>query len=531
MVIDIMNVDKMVAVNNLKPVTSPLFFNSNGTPDPNGLFSYEIFGFPGSYERKNRPAYIQLDGYYLVPHVYKILISLNRKLSDLISGNAYFIFNKNTKSFEKVDGDVPGMGTGLDFLYEHWDEVVFAESESKKRSDRVDLVNSLKKEEAFMDKQYVIPAFLRDMSTAEMGTSEINGFYKKIIIAVNTINTMGKIGFTYNITRNSIQNTINEIYAYFTNLTRLKNGFLHKSVLSKNVDYCARTLITAPTYNADSWKDMPADYEHASVPLTQILSIFTLFIQAYIESWIENQIGSKTSLVIYDRLTKKVERKNLAPDWRDDYTREKIEKQIELFIHTPESRFYPVMIKFEDGSRKPFNFISGNQDVILEDGSVNDGDKIKNLRYLTWTDLFYIAADDVALDKHVIITRYPITNQNSEYFAGIKIRSTFKTCRMLVGNKIYNSYPVVDLSTPSEKIERAFIDSLEIFSPYLGPLGGDHDGDQVTIRGLFTKEANEFAHDHIRSLSNLVGVDGKTVREGGDVATHCMYNLLRDPDD
>ena len=45
MIIDVMNVNRMVAVNNLKPVTSPLFFDNTGTPDPNGLFSYEIFGF------------------------------------------------------------------------------------------------------------------------------------------------------------------------------------------------------------------------------------------------------------------------------------------------------------------------------------------------------------------------------------------------------------------------------------------------------------------------------------------------------
>lgn len=530
MIIDIMNVDKMVAVNNLKPVTSPLFFNSNGAPDPNGLFSYEIFGYPGSYERKNRPAYIQLDGPYLVPHVYKILISLNRKLSELISGSAYFIFDKNKKTFEKVDNDVPGMGTGLDFLYEHWDEIKFTESDSKKRSDRVDLINSLKKEDAFMTKQYVIPAFLRDMSTAEMGTSEINGFYKKIIISVNTINTMGKVGFTYNITRNTIQNTINEIYSYFTDLVRLKSGFLHKSVLSKNIDYGARTLITAPTFNSNSWKELPADFEHVAVPLTQILSLFVLFIEAFIESWIDMQIGAKTSLVIYDQTTGKTERKELAKDWRDDFTKEKIHKQIEFYIHTPEARFYPVTIKFADGSRKPFNFISGDRDIILDNGQINDKE-LNGIRYMTWTDLFYIAAEDVAVDKHVIITRYPITNQNSEYFAGIKIRSTFKTCRMLIGSKIYERYPVIDLSTPSEKIERCFIDSLEIFSPYLGPLGGDHDGDQITIRGLFTKEANDFAHEHIRSLSNLVGIDGKSVREGGDVATHTMYNLLRDPDD
>ena len=76
MVIDIMNPERFIKVNDIQPVTSPLFFDANGTPDPNGLFSYEIFGFPGSVERKTKFGYIELDGYYLVPHVYKILVSL-----------------------------------------------------------------------------------------------------------------------------------------------------------------------------------------------------------------------------------------------------------------------------------------------------------------------------------------------------------------------------------------------------------------------------------------------------------------------
>lgn len=531
MIIDVMNVNRMVAVNNLKPVTSPLFFDNTGTPDPNGLFSYEIFGFPGSRDRRERPAYIQLDSFYLVPHVYKILISLNRSIAELISGSTYFIYDNATKNLKKVEdgADVPGMGTGLDFLYEHWDNLVWYETGSKKRSDRVNLLNGLSKEEAFMDKQYVIPAFYRDMSGGSK-VPEIDGMYKKLITSTTTIKTIGAIGFTYNITRNSIQNTINQIYQFFTGMLKLKQGFLHKSVLSKNIDYGVRTLITAPTYNADSWKDMPADFDHASVPLTQVLTNFVLFIQAFVESWFQTKIGSRTNLMVYNTESKKIERLDLDPKWNEDYTPEKIAKQIELFIHTPESRFYPVTIKFKDGRHRPFIFVADNHDLILESGEI-DVDSIKGLRYWTWTDLFYIAAEDVSKDKHVLVTRYPVSGPHSEYVAGIKVRSTFKTKQMLIGNVMYPRYPVIDISMPSEKIEREFIDSLEIFSPYIGPMGADHDGDQVTDRGIYTEEANKWCEDHIHSLSNVVGVDGKSVRQCGDVADHTYHNLLRDPDE
>jgi hypothetical protein len=58
MIVDIMDVEKFVSINRLKPITSPLFFKESGEPDPDGLFSYDIFGPPGSKERRERPAYI-----------------------------------------------------------------------------------------------------------------------------------------------------------------------------------------------------------------------------------------------------------------------------------------------------------------------------------------------------------------------------------------------------------------------------------------------------------------------------------------
>lgn len=530
MVIDIMNTERFVKVNDIQPVTSPLFFDANGVPDKNGLFSYEIFGFPGSKERKTKFAYIDLDEPYLVPHVYKILVSLNRNMTELISGESYFVFDKNSKSLKKVsgDGDIPGMGTGLEFLYDNWDQLVWYETGSKKRSDRVNLLNGLSRDEAFMTKQIVIPAFLRDMSGGQ-ATPEIDGLYKRVITSVATLKTVGKIGFTYNITRNSIQNTINQIYNYFTSLLELKQGFLHKSVLSKNIDYGTRTLITATTYNAESWKDLPSDFTHAAVPLNQVLTNFVLFIESFIESWLQTKVGNKTNLMVYDNESKTVKRMDLDPKWHDDFTPNKLEKQIELFIHTPETRFYPVMIKFKDGKYRAFSFISGNKDLVLDDGNI-DSNQMKNIRYWTWTDLFYIAAEDVASDKHVSITRYPVTGPYSEYIAGINVRSTFKTMEMLIGNKLYKHYPVIDLSIPSEKIEREFIDSLELFSSYLSGLGGDFDGDQVTNRGIYTKEANDWCNNHLNSLINVIGSNGQSVRPCGDTAEHVFHNLLRDPD-
>ena len=541
----IMDVNKFVKVNNLKPITSSLFFNSDGTPDENGLFSYSIFGSPGSLERKQRFAYIPLDNLYLNPHIYKVLIQLDRHVSEIIDGTNYYVIDPKVRYFRlatDADEHDPTLGTGIEFLYKYWDDIKFRDSEagSKKRSDRLELLYKLNKDAIFMDKQVVIPAFLRDMSFDNMSSDELNTFYKKLITSVQMIKQLGKSSFSYNITKSKIQNTLFDIYCYFTGgyqkspnektngLLAKKRGFVHSAVLSKNIDYGIRTLITAPSFDVNTWKELPGTYTKASVPLMQCMSLFTLAVQAWVLAFVEAKVMDRTNLMVYDPETNQVIRKDLHPKWKDDFLPDAILARINLYIQSPESRFQPIEIHFFDGY-SAFAFISGDRDLILENGTVNTS-KFKTIRYYTWTDVFYMACEDICSDKHVLITRYPVTGYHSEYFAGINVRTTQKTTEMLIGGTKYDRYPIIDLSTPSSKIESLFIEALEIFNPYLGPLGGDHDGDQVTVRALYSYEANKFAEDYINSLGNLIGVDGNTVREPGDIATHTMYNLLRDPD-
>jgi len=46
-----------------------------------------------------------------------------------------------------------------------------------------------------------------------------------------------------------------EVYDYFKNSLDKKNGMLRKYLLGKNVDYCVRTVISAPLYNCDDPKE------------------------------------------------------------------------------------------------------------------------------------------------------------------------------------------------------------------------------------------------------------------------------------
>lgn len=53
------------------------------------------------------------------------------------------------------------------------------------------------------------------------------------------------------------------------------------------------------------------------------------------------------------------------------------------------------------------------------------------------------------------------------------------------------------------------------------------DGDQCTVKGIFSEEANKEAIDIINSRKHLLGLDGKGVRESDKEAIQAMYSLTR----
>ena len=89
--LDILNCDKWVIDNNIPEIkTSNIYSTKSLEPDPDGLGSYEIFGRPGTEERKRTFAYIDLVNKFVHPHCYYELTRLQRNIKDLIAGNSDF---------------------------------------------------------------------------------------------------------------------------------------------------------------------------------------------------------------------------------------------------------------------------------------------------------------------------------------------------------------------------------------------------------------------------------------------------------
>lgn len=53
----------------------------------------------------------------------------------------------------------------------------------------------------------------------------------------------------------------------------------------------------------------------------------------------------------------------------------------------------------------------------------------------------------------------------------------------------------------------------------------DYDGDQVTVKGIYTKEANKEIEDLLNSKSHYINLGGKGIRESDNEAIVCLYSL------
>lgn len=56
----------------------------------------------------------------------------------------------------------------------------------------------------------------------------------------------------------------------------------------------------------------------------------------------------------------------------------------------------------------------------------------------------------------------------------------------------------------------------------------DFDGDQVTVRGVFTQEANEECERLIKSPSNILTIRGDNIRTSSNEAVQALYAMTKE---
>ena len=527
MKIDLFNMEEFIELNHLQEVTSSILFQRGGIPHPNGLISNEIFGIT-TKSRKETFAYIDLHGYFFHPHIYKALKRLYRNVERIINGTEYYSINEQG---QLVRDDKNGE-TGIEFLYNNWEKIKWEYSaDTGMRNERIDLITKSKKNEIFTKYCIVIPAYYRDITYSKSGggeTGNINQLYSKLIRYCGLLKEKDMFDFQFSATNYNIQSTLVEIYDYFKVKLEKKNGLLRKYLLGKNVDYCTRTVITAPTFHADRPEEMITDFKHAALPISQICSLAYPFIMYWVKNFFEREvIDAQLNKVLYD-ISSNEEKALLQIDNPQDVFNEKYFKQkIDLFWKDPESRFDKIEIPIKGSNKKYYLAFRGKK--------LNPESKLElatqSSRALTWCDILYMAAVDVTNDKHCLVTRYPLLDEFGIFIAKIRVVSTTETEVVSYNGQVYNNYPKIDFSIPPEKMASKFIDSVQFSNSYLPGLDGDYDGDQTTVKIVFTQEANEECKRAMLSKSYFINASGQNIRKVENEAIQTFYTMTKDPKD
>lgn len=487
-------------INLLQPVTT-LDVLDGGTSNfhDEGLFSTTIFGRVGSEDRDLRFSYIDIHIEIFHPVIYNAITQLKNLYKGIITGKAYAIWDEKEKDF--VASDILNGESGYHFFMQHWQDIVFKETAVKtipedqggdvkpsisggvKRNMKILLVELAKKRGlALTTKVLVIPAGLRDLEVGDDGRmrqGEINDKYRALLSASNTISTSSDFNTPIlNVTRISLQNAFNDIYDYFKELLKGKNGLIQRKWGSRNIMNGTRNVITSMENTTPYLGALNSPKINSTVyGLYQTIK-GTLPISQHLimNGWLTNvfpQGSNKAQLVNPKTLHR--EEVNISADVTDKWTTSAgIEKVIHNYVELTR-RLKPLMIKgyyiglVYRGPDMTFK-IFGDIDELPSHLSKD------HVFPLTLTEFIYIAGYKVWNTIPNMVTRHPVTGIGSIYPSYTYVRTTVKA---ELRYELNDTWELDDEARANPALEYptfgsdAHVDSQQVHPSRLGGLGGD----------------------------------------------------------
>jgi hypothetical protein len=532
---EILDIEKFVKVNELKEVTNPIFFTKNNSPTPDGLLSNEIFGITKA-DRGSTFAYIDLGEYFIHPLYYKIWTTTDRKIKEVIHGISEYSITDSGSIIEDEKGN-----HGIQWLKKNINKINWSKNDSLKRNRNIDFLRS-QKDRAFISKIPVIPAYYRDVNSVgngRTGVGEINQLYNQIMICARSIKESDDYGLTIaDSTRSRMQELLLSLYNWFGAGTTIggsttsamipsKMGIIRRANLSKTTDYASRLVISAPNLNVENFEDMEVDIDYSAVPLASACTNFYPFVLFAVRRFFENEFGGRTTYEKTDSNGNTIKYK--LGNWQSEFSDDNIKKNIERYMKGFSNRLIPIQVPVIDSKGK-------NKYVYMQfRGYVQDTEKeLDNPvicdRYFTWCDLLYLCCVEVTRDKKILITRFPVDSYYNQFPTNVRISSTKETEPMYIPNtkftqKIYKNYPKIRQEDIGSNTSNMFIDTFHMSNSHLGSIGGDYDGDQVTIKGVYSEEANAELDKYMNSKSFMIGLDGTNVRTTTKEGIQALYSM------
>lgn len=531
--LEILDVERFIKVNELQPVTNPRAFIRDNIPSDDGLLSNKIFGITKD-DRAGIFAYIELNDWFIDPSCYKIWTRIDSNIRNIVHGiDTYRI---DDRGYIVKDETGKG-GTGIDFLRKNINKIKFKSTDSMKRDLKIQYLET-NKNNMFIKKYIVIPPFYRDKNTANsrsVGLGGINKLYNDLIIASNALTATQDYMFdASDAMKGRVQEIILNIYDWFCGNTNKnintelgtglsgKMGVLRRAAMSKTANFSSRLVITAPELKAEKPEDELVSLDKSAIPLAACIADFRDFVMFNAKRFFENEfMGVETYPIIDD----KGNIKYVTPESPEvAFSDERIKKEMERFIHGYNNRFVPIEIPLE-GTKEKYYMAFKGRNTDSEDYGKNP-ESIYH-RKLTWCDVFYIACCEAVKDKQILITRFPIDSFSNQFTTGVVVSSTKETEPMYINDVYYSRYPKIRPEDINRDTSNKFVDTMQFSNLYLKGIGGDFDGDQITVKGVYTVEANEELREFMNSKESLIDFGCKPLKDPGADVFQSIYALTK----
>lgn len=532
--VNILDYNDFIKKNECEEITDTLLFLRSGVPAPRGLLSNEIFGITKD-DRSNIFAYIDLGGWFLHPFCYKVWCRIDKRIRNIVCGLGHYKIDQDGYIVEVESGG----STGIDFLRKNINKIKIKDTGSRNRQMVITFLNKVKSK-MFIDKFMVIPPFYRDVDTkvrGAVGTGSINKYYQSLLISTKAIKETQDYGLSIeDATCGRIQETILAISNAFFGTSKNKDdgiglsgklGIVRRTVMSKSADMGTRLVISAPNLKVESMDDLMIDVDHAGLPLAAAITNFKPFVMFHVKRFFENLFNGTETIQYYDDKSKTL--KTFEPDdplvaFSDD----EIEGQIDKFIQSFSNRFEPVYIEDRRTGNK-LNFVFKGRSVSKEQYAKGDilGNSSLINRDLTWCDVFYMAACEACKDKVILITRFPIDSYFNEFPSLIRVSSTRTTEKVYVDNTYYPFYPKIRQEDIGKDTSNLFIDTLSFSNLHLTSIVGDYDGDQCSVKGVWSEESNKELIKLINSKSLFLDLSGNNIMVSTHEAIQSIYSMTK----
>lgn len=496
---------------------------------PDGLFSTETFGKIGDSKRSERYSFIDFKIPVFHPIIFNIFTKLKRLYPEIITGKTYAVWDKDEKDFVKsnqLDGR-----TGFYFFEEHWKDIVFKESNSDTRSDNIKLIKKFK-DNALCSVLVVMPAGLRDYEIKDNGQEEeeeINVLYRKMLSLSNSIsvNSFKLSPELYDQSRVNIQLTFCDIYDLIMNSIKGKKKLYMGKWATRAIHDSTRNVITTTNNIIEKLGDKNnPGFNNTIVGLYQMVKAVAPIMRFRVKNFLsKNFSDAKLPVNVVDIKTLRNKQITVSPKEYDLWmTDEGLDKIFNTFS-VEGVRNEPIMIGGEYAALIYQDEHCFKVFYDIEEIEKVGFDKTK-VRPISLSEMLYLVLYEDVGTFPLLTSRYPITGFGSIYPSLAYLKTTSDAKKLIV---LSDDWTPTDKVAPEFPGTGAWFNSMSPSPTKLKGLGGDFDGDKMSMIVLMADESIKEINDAFLTNTFYIGTNGKVgFSVETDTVNFLMNNLITD---